>query len=102
RVSGVNGLTMADRRNDAGVRRPAVSGPASFLRLENGGWYLVQAGMRLTQVIALAAAWWGGPLDRAGRPRPAPEAEAGASVRARASAPLSAANRADLSQAQNR
>src|ERR1017187_664901 len=44
----------------------------------------------LTQVIALAAPWWGGPPGpRGARLVPLPEAEAGASARARAPAPLS-------------
>src|ERR1035441_6237050 len=53
----------------------------------------------LTQVIALAAPWWGGPPGPGGRRVRLPEAEAGASARARAPAPLSAANCTDLSQA---
>ena len=52
----------------------------------------------MTQVIALAPAWWSSPLD-CDALVPLPEAEAGASARARAPAPLSAANCTDLRQA---
>src|ERR1035437_1948090 len=79
----------------------------------------------LTQVIALAGPWWGGPPGPRGTPRPAagsggrglragergrpppggaartalPDAAPAASARARAPAPLSAANCTDLRQA---